>query len=196
LIFTAACRTLSVADFVLAGAFLAGLGLAFLAAQFWGAAPVSLQEFDAYLRSRMAHPDIKLTSYMYYRTLAEEIADTWIVMPANALRFPIYAALIALHLPLISYFNRTIRGLREPVHQQLVYTAIVLVSLGYVIMLGVVFDYARFISDWATCMILILFAVKALPAREVPAFAGDDQTAQWLGWIVSIIPRVGTTKPF
>jgi hypothetical protein len=47
------------------------------------------------------------------------------------------------------------------------------------------------------CLFLILHAVKALPAsREVPPVSGDDRKTSVLGWIVTIIPRVGIVRPF
>jgi hypothetical protein len=44
---------------------------------------------------------------------------------------------------------------------------------------------------------LILHAVKTLPStRVVPLIAGDDRKNGILGWIVTVIPRVGVTRPF
>ena len=42
-------------------------------------------------------------------------------------------------------------------------------------MFAIVFDYSRWISNWAVCMFLILHAVKTLPASQaVPPIAADD----------------------
>ena len=36
-----------------------------------------------------------------------------------------------------------------------------MVSLGYLVMFAIVFDYSRWISNWAVCLFLILHAVKS-----------------------------------
>jgi hypothetical protein len=60
----------------------------------------------------------------------------------------------------------------------------------------VVFDYSRWISNWAVCMFLILHAVKTLPGSDVAPVAADDRRNQLFGWIVTLIPRVGIVRPF
>jgi len=46
-------------------------------------------------------------------------------------------------------------------------------------------------------MFLILHAIKALPAsRQVPPISSDDRTTILLGWIVTLLPRVGIVRPF
>jgi hypothetical protein len=71
------------------------------------------------------------------------------------------------------------------------------VSLAYLIMFAIVFDYSRWISNWAVCMFLILHAVKTLPSSQaVSPVAADDRKATVLGWIVTLIPRVGIVRPF
>jgi len=64
-------------------------------------------------------------------------------------------------------------------------------------MFAMVFDYSRWISNWAVCLFLLMHAVKTLPAsREAPAIAGDDRKTTIFGWIVTLIPRVGIVRPF
>ena len=71
------------------------------------------------------------------------------------------------------------------------------VSAAYLIMFAIVFDYSRWISNWAVCMFLILHAVKALPAAQaVPPIPAGDRKTTALGWIVTLIPRVGIVRPF
>ena len=70
------------------------------------------------------------------------------------------------------------------------------VSLGYLIMLAIVFDYSRWISNWAVCIFLLLHVVKTLPAAELPPLTADDRRTQAFGWIVTLIPRVGIVRPF
>ena len=64
-------------------------------------------------------------------------------------------------------------------------------------MFAIVFDYSRWISNWAVCLFLILHAVKALPAsRDVSLISSDDRKTTIFGWIVTLIPRVGIVRPF
>jgi hypothetical protein len=47
------------------------------------------------------------------------------------------------------------------------------------------------------CMFLILHAVKTLPASQAaPSISTDDRNTAVLGWIVTLIPRVGIVRPF
>jgi hypothetical protein len=176
------------------------LGALFVAAQFWGTVPIPESEFVAYLKSRMADPsrtDLLSFSYIWYQPLSKEIADTWARMPSNILGVPVFALLIWLHMPLWRYFADTIRALREDLHRRLVIAALIAVSVGYLIMFAVVFDYSRWVSNWAVCLFLILHAVKTLPAsREVAPIPSDDRKTTVFGAILTLIPRVGIVRPF
>jgi hypothetical protein len=176
------------------------LGALFMAAQFLGTMPVPEAEFVGYLRGRMADPsrtDLLSFSYIWYQPLSKEIHDTWERMPSNLLGVPVFALLIWLHTPLWRYFAQMIRGLADESHRRVVVAALLGVSLGYLIMFAIVFDYSRWISNWAVCMFLILHAVKTLPASQaVPPIAGDDRKTKIFGWIVTLIPRVGIVRPF
>jgi hypothetical protein len=178
---------------------LISIGLLFLAAQFYGSTPVPEDEFVRYLRGRMAdpsRPNLLSFSYIWYQPLSREIHDTWARMPSNLLGIPVFALLIWLHTPLWKYFANLIRSLSDRSHRQIVVAGIAAISLGYLIIFAVVFDYSRWISNWAVCMFLILHAVKTLPAAQtVPPIATDDRTAIF-GWIVTLIPRVGIVRPF
>jgi len=60
-----------------------------------------------------------------------------------------------------------------------------------------VFDYSRWISNWAVCLVLILFAIKDLPTRHaVPPIPAEDRKVRMFGWVVTLIPRVGVIRPF
>jgi hypothetical protein len=153
---------------------IACIGLLFFAAQFYGSMPVPPDEFVRYLQSRMADP-----------------ART------NLLGVPVFALLIWLHAPLWKYFVSLIRSLSEDWHRRVVITGIVTVSVAYLIMFAIVFDYSRWISNWAVCMFLILHAVKTLPgSKAVPLISAEDRKTTVLGWIVTLIPRVGIVRPF
>src|SRR5712671_4528425 len=176
------------------------IGLLFFAAQFYGTMKVSHEEFIRYLHGRMADPartNLLSFSYIWYQPLAQEIRETWTWMPWNLLGVPVFALLIWLHAPLWIYFVNLIRALREEFHRRIVIAAITMVSAAYLIIFGIVFDYSRWISNWAVCMFLILHAVKALPASQVvPPISADDRRTSILGWIITIIPRVGIVRPF
>jgi hypothetical protein len=178
----------------------AGIGVLFLAAQFWGTLTVPEAEFVRYLRSRMADPsrtELLSFSYIWYQPLLKEIHDTWARMPSNLLGIPVFALLIWLHAPLWRYFAELIRSLSDPFHRRIVIAGIVAVSLAYLVIFAMVFDYSRWISNWAVCMFLILHAVKTLPAAHaVPLVPADDNKTSVLGWIVTVIPRVGIIRPF
>ncbi len=176
------------------------IGLLFFAAQFRGSLAVPEAEFVQYLQSRMADPtrtNLLSFSYIWYQPLSREIHDTWGRMPSNLLGIPVFALLIWLHAPLWKYFVSLIQSLTEDSHRRVVIAGIVAVSLAYLIMFAIVFDYSRWISNWAVCMFLILHAVKTLPAsRAVPPVSTDDRKTLILGWIVTLIPRVGIVRPF
>jgi hypothetical protein len=179
---------------------IAAIGLLFLAAQFWGSMAVPEQEFVAYLQSRMADPSqtrLLNFSYIWYQPLSKEICDTWARMPSNLLGIPVFALLIWLHTPLWRYFADSIRALEIESHRRIVVAALIMVSVGYLIIFATVFDYSRWISNWAVCLFLILHAVKTLPAsRAVPLIPTDDRNDDVFGWIVTLIPRVGIVRPF
>lgn len=176
------------------------LGVLFIAVQFWGTAPADKAEFVGYLQGKMVDPsrtDLLSFSYIWYQPLAKEISDTWARMPSNLLGVPVFALLIWLHSPLWRYFAQCIRALEHIWHRRLVVASLVGVSLGYLVIFAVVFDYSRWVSNWAVCMFLILHAVKTLPtAQTVPPLPLDDRKAMIFGWIVTLIPRVGIVRPF
>jgi hypothetical protein len=177
-----------------------GLGVLFVAAQFLGTMPMPEADFVRYLQSRMADPsrtDLLSFSYIWYQPLSKEISDTWARMPSNLLGVPVFALLIWLHAPLWRYFADMIRALARDEHQRVVIASLIGVSLGYLVMFAIVFDYSRWISNWAVCMFLILHAIKTLPAaRSVAPIASDDRKANVFGWVVTLIPRVGIVRPF
>jgi multisubunit Na+/H+ antiporter MnhE subunit len=141
--------------------------------------------------------DLLSFAYIWYQPLSKEIADTWARLPHNSLGIPVFVLLIWLHLPLWRYFQNLIAALSVAAHRRIVTAAIAIVSLGYLIMFAMVFDYSRWISNWAVCLFLILHAVKTLPgARDVAPITGDDRKTTILGWIVTLIPRVGIVRPF
>ncbi|MBR0799912.1 hypothetical protein JQ615_31550 [Bradyrhizobium jicamae] len=179
---------------------LAAVGILFLVAQFAGTVDVPYDEFLRHLRDRMVDPsrtDLLQFGYIWYQPLSKEITDTWARMPSNILGIPVFALLIWLHAPLWRYFARLIGALGSDLHRKVVIAAIMMISAGYLIMFAVVFDYSRWISNWAVCMFLMLHAVKMLPSsKDVPMIPPDDRGTNTFGWVVTLIPRVGIVRPF
>lgn len=187
-------------NLLIGAASVVGVGLLFAAAQFYGTVSVPPEAFVHYLQGRMADPsrtDLLDFSYIWYQPLAKEIHDTWQRMPSNLLGVPVYALLFWLHAPLWRYFAASIRALAVERHRRIVVAALLVVSAGYLIIFATVFDYSRWISNWVVCLFLILHAVKTLPAsREAPPIPAADRTTSVLGWIITILPRVGIVRPF
>ncbi|MGY8632878.1 hypothetical protein RAD15_10420 [Bradyrhizobium sp. 14AA] len=172
----------------------------FFAAQFLGTMPIPEADFVAYLKTRMADPsrtDLLQFGYIWYQPLAKEISDTWGRLPHNILGVPVFALLIWLHTPLWRYFANLIGALASEMHRRLVIATLIGISLAYLVMFAMVFDYSRWISNWAVCMVLILHAVKMLPAgRDAPLIPAEDRKTNIFGVIVTLIPRVGIVRPF
>src|SRR5215475_2710863 len=179
---------------------LAVSGGLFIATQFYGTVDVPPQVFVDHLQSRMADPartDLLSFAYIWYQPLSKEIADTWGRLPHNILGVPVFALLIWLHTPLWRYFAHVIGALASDMHRRLVIAALVVVSAGYLLMFAIVFDYSRWVANWAVCMFLILQAVKMLPAaRDTALVPTDDTKTTVFGAIVTLIPRVGIVRPF
>ena len=166
------------------------VGLLFLAAQFWGTMAVPEAEFVRYLASRMADPsrtNLLSFSFVWYQPLSKEISDTWQRMPSNLLGVPVFTLLIWLHAPLWRYFADSVRSLSEDLHRRVVIAGLATVSAAYLVMFVIVFDYSRWVSNWAVSLFLILHAVRVLPGSQaVPPFSGDERKTVILGWIVTL----------
>src|SRR5262249_41798306 len=145
---------------LLAGVVVAvAIGSAFYFLAFHGSVPVPVDQFTAALRARAIDSPEKIGGYLvqiFYTDIAHEFEETMKWLPNNALRFPIYPILIFLHLPLISYFRRLTLALARRQDRQLVVAGLVGVTIGYLIIGVFVFDYPRWVSNWAVCMILIM----------------------------------------
>jgi hypothetical protein len=177
------------------------IGGSFYFLAFHGSVPVPVEEFTAALRARAIDSPEKIGGYLvqiFYTDIAYEIEETMKGLPSNALRFPIYPIVIFLHLPLIRYFRRLTLALARRQDRRLVVAGLVGVTIGYVVIGVVVFDYPRWVSNWAVCMILIMHAVRSLPSTlgdPVPIDPTLSKNRRF-GWILALIPRVGISKPF
>ncbi len=178
---------------------LMSVGVLFLAAQFAGSPPVPEAEFRAYMEARMAFPITSATpidSAIWYQSLQNEFVRSWEMIGKNTLRLPVYALVLLAHLPLIAFFRRTVASLNVPMHRRLVWIAVIVVSVGYVLIASAVNDWSRWFANWGVCMVLLLFAIRTLPARTEAAPIAEDSSTRRFGWIVTAIPRIGTTVPF
>lgn len=173
---------------------------AFYASIRYGDAPVPPDVLLAYMQARASDPLPVVNITIWYTSAAEELAKTAAVFSTNAPRLPVFFALIALHWPAIRFTRALVAALANPMHRRLAVAGIAGVTACYVVIFVFVFDYARWFSSWAVCMFLILHALAMLQTQggAVPAFA-DQATRkrdEVLGWIVTIIPRVGLMIPF
>jgi hypothetical protein len=99
----------------------------------------------------------------------------------------------------VRYFKSLVRSLANPLQRKAVIVGVSTICAGYVIMCAVVFDYSRWVSNWAVCMFLAMLATRLLPSTlesSTRPIAPDTRQNLTLGWIVALIPRVGITKPF
>lgn len=178
----------------------AAVSALFFAAQFLGTMPIPQADFVAHLKTRMADPsrtDLLQFAYIWYQPLAKEISDTWAWMPHNILGVPVFALLIWLHTPLWRVFANLVGALASDLHRRLVIAALIGISLAYLVMFAMVFDYSRWISNWVTCMFLILHAVKMLPAAGATTLIPEeDRKTNIFGLVITLIPRVGIVRPF
>jgi len=180
---------------------LLGLVAATAVMQFRAIVSVDEAQFGAHLRSRMT-ADAPLSAlaftYVWYRPLSAEIADTWRNLADHWRYWYIgYPALALLHVPLAAFGWRIIRAIARADHRLLVVTILATVTLGYVLLLCIAFDNARFVSNWAVCMILLGHAAWMLPGANLAApIAAGSHGAFWLGVPLSLLPRVGGIRPF
>lgn len=166
-----------------------------------GNVPVPPEVLHDYMRQRAADPLTLVNLHIWYSTIGEEIHRTAMMFPKNAPRIPIFLVLIALHWPLIRFMRAILAGVPNPAHRMLAIAAMAGISLGYLCIFVVVYDYARWWCSWAVCMMLVLFALALLQSRSgkpQPAFATPqtERANVALGWTVTAIPRVGLQIPF
>lgn len=165
-------------------------------AQFAGSPAVPQTEFEAHMFSRMAGPTYTIDANIWYQGARDELGGTGRVLKSNLLRIPIYLLILAAHLPLIAYFRRLVGALDAALHRHLAWLAVVLISFAYLMIFVFVSDYSRWVSNWTVCMMLLIFAIRNLPASLPVAPVADNAGTRRLGWIVTALPRIGTTIPF
>ncbi|MCC6886987.1 MAG: hypothetical protein IT536_00400 [Hyphomicrobiales bacterium] len=176
----------------------AAVTVTFVAAMFFGDPGVSSDRLIAHFQSRATHPIVREQIVIWYSTLRNELLQSYYVLPKNLLRVPIWILVVLAHLPLFRFFREMVGDLRERAQRIIVVAAIAGISLGYVIVVIVTFDWSRWVSNWYVCMVLLMLATAALPrrTRDTRLIPHDDPAVVALGWTVTILPRVGITIPF
>jgi hypothetical protein len=182
-----------------------GLGLAailtavFVITALFGRMPVPLDTYLAYVSARATHPINPDTAHLWHATLPQERALTRMLFVHKPLRFPVYAALIAIHVPIARCTGYVIAALPARWLRIAAVAGLAGITAAYVVIFVVIFDYSRWVSNWAVCMFLCMMALKLVssetPGDDAPLRAGD-KTNRILGWIATAIPRVGITIPF
>lgn len=173
----------------------------FFLMQVGGVVRATPEEFRNYLLSRMTDGGLAteaISNYLvWFRSASEEITTTLGELPANLSVSWFYVLLVVLHAPVVRYFRNSISALASQEHRRIVVALLVAISLCHLVIFAVVYDYSRWVSAWAVCMILMLHAIKQLPVTQtVPLIAPDDKTAFRLAAVLTLIPRVGIVRPF
>lgn len=193
-------RDFSRADVAYAGASALLPCAAFIASIAYGNAPVPPDVLLAYMHMHAADPLPVVNITIWYTSATEELTKTADMFAINGPRLPVFFALIALHWPVIRFMRALMGALPNSLHRRLAIIGIVGVIASYVIIFVFVFDYARWFSSWAVCMILIMHALAMLlvhGGKTLPAFLPQTKKCdEILGWVLTVIPRVGLTIPF
>jgi hypothetical protein len=110
---------------------------------------------------------------------------------------PVYLIILALHLPLAAVLARQIWEVHSRWRRNLVLLGISVISVCYLILAAIAYDYSRWVSNWSVCMILLVLLTRGLPRQDIArSIDGNDKRNRVAGWAVSLVPRIGTTIPF
>jgi len=174
---------------------------AMLASAAFGNASVPPDELLNYMRARALDPLTFVNITIWYTSPAGELAKTIASLPKNLPRLPVFAALFALHWPLIRFIGLLYAGIGAPAYRMAIALGLAGIAAGYIVIFIFVYDYARWFSSAAVCMILLMHAMAQLQARAgapAPSFARSASARRdlALGWAVTAIPRVGLQIPF
>jgi hypothetical protein len=166
----------------------------------YGSVTTPMDAFIDAMRARADAPEyiVPAVARVWFTDIHYEIAQTMAMLPSNALRFPVYLAVALIHLPLISYFREIIRSLKIRRDRIMVRAGLIAISMSYVPIFVVVFDYSRWVSNWATCMILVMHTARLLPTFGLAPTPIDPRLPRnrLFGWMIALVPRVGIIKPF
>jgi hypothetical protein len=165
-----------------------------------GSPSTPMDAFAAQARARAVDPVLRGMEFMWYSTLRQEMEATWRIMGRSLAWFPVYAAIFALHWPLIRAARTSLAriGATKPLLLTAYLGALAVVSAAYLVTLAVNFDHARFVSNWMVCLLLLTHA--AIVAADGAIRDADDlrplaRATIVCAAILAIIPRVGTVVP-
>jgi hypothetical protein len=175
--------------------------IAMLASTMFGNAAVPPDVLLNEMRTRALDPLPNVNITIWYTSATDELAKTMAQLPKNLPRLPVFAVLFALHWPLIRFMRALYAGIGARAHRRTIAVGLIGIAAGYLVIFIFVFDYARWFSSAAVCMILLMHAMAQLQRRDGdPASpflkAGKEKRDLACGWAVTAIPRVGLQIPF
>jgi hypothetical protein len=179
---------------------LAALAALFFALAIFADPSVSQEEFRGLMRSHATAPVPDWVASMWFSTFAEEIKKTRLMFSINIVRLPVYFILIAVHWPIIRFARRRLAAsaLANQASARAFQLVLAVILASYIVTMIVAFDYARFVSDLAFCLVL-LTAVQissvAGPITDASDFRFNDTRVILLAVVVSAIPWVGMITP-
>jgi hypothetical protein len=161
---------------------------------------MSQEEFKVFLRSRATVPVPDWVDSMWFSTFADEIKKARLMFLTNIMRLPVYIILVAVHWPIVSFARRRLAAsaLANQTLARVFHLILAVILASYIVTMTVAFDYARFVSDYAFCLVL-LAAVQIVsvagPVTDASDFRLNDTSVILLAVVVAAIPWVGMVTP-
>jgi len=168
---------------------------AFTVVVFHGDPQVPRDVFLAHMKARALDPFAEYFVQVWYSTPQEEFQATLQKLPRNLVGIPAYILLVLAHWPLLEFYRGKLRALADRDHRRIVVAMLGAIALGYLGIFAMVFDYSRWVSSWAICMVLMLHAISRLPSAAERSIEDAPRT-RGFAWLVTLIPRIGTVRPF
>ena len=122
------------------------------------------------------------------------------MLPEHARRLPVYAVIVAIHLPVIVFFGRRLAALATThrVSHQAFLVASAAILGGFLATNVITFDYARHLGNLALCFSLLAMAqilATTGPVREARDIDAANPAVMAAAIIVAILPWTGTVLP-
>ena len=181
-------RRLATGEIIYAAICVSVVGFAFMAVVLWGAATVPREILLEHMQSRAVDSFAPNLVEIWYRSIFDEMRRTYAHLDEQAVFLPLYLLTLLLHWPLFAALVGGLRALKEKSHRLIVYAGLAVITLGYFAIFAMIFDYNRWLSNWAVCMILALHAISRLPSSTPNALhiAVDRRRNIYLGWLVAL----------
>jgi hypothetical protein len=183
----------------IAGAMALATAALFFYLAFFGSPTVPRATLLAAMRERASDIVDADVLPIWYDTIAQELAKTRAMLPANLPGLAFYIIVVLLHAPLIRVGACLIRELADAMDRRFVIAGLICVTLAYLPIFVVAYDYARWVANWAACMMLIGFAASLLPTSrppDTPLLPVKTQRVLGYAWLVTLVTRIGVTRPF